>query len=184
MMCGLDPSYDAAIYIGYHAPAGSDGSPLAHTVDHEKVKWAKVNGRLMSEFTMNSLYAAALGVPSLFISGDETICRLAAEEVPQIAALPVKTCRGNSTRNLHPLEAARKIKEAVARQIAAFQENPAAYAPPALPEQLTLEVCLSTHQGARSALRLPGVTQLDPYTVRYVASTPKELNIAFELILG
>ena len=72
----------------------------------------------------------------------------------------------------------------MAQQIAAFQQDPSAYAPPALPEQLTLEVCLSTHQGARSALRLPGVTQLDPYTVRYVASTPKELNIAFELILG
>lgn len=184
MMAGLSAAYSGVLYIGYHAPAGSDGSPLAHTVDHEKVKWAKVNGRLMSEFTMNSLYAAALGVPSLFISGDETICRLAAEEVPLIAALPVKTCRGNSTRNLHPLEAARKIKESVAQQIAAFQQDPSAYAPPALPEQLTLEVCLSTHQGARSALRLPGVTQLDPYTVRYVASTPKELNIAFELILG
>ena len=182
MMAGLDSSFGGVIYIGYHAPAGSSGSPLAHTVDYEKVKWVKINGRLASEFTMNSLYAASLGVPSLFLSGDETICRMAEAEMPRIATLAVKTCRGNSTWNMHPLEAARQIKEAVAQQLEAFGET--GWIPPAVPEKLVLEVCLSTHQGARSALRLPSVEQLDEFTVRYIAGTPKELNIAFELILG
>ena len=41
MMCGLDASYDAALYIGYHAPEGSDGSPLAHTIEHPLYAWMK-----------------------------------------------------------------------------------------------------------------------------------------------
>lgn len=82
MMAGLDSTFSGVIYIGYHAPAGSDGSPLAHTSEYEQIRWAKVNGKLASEFTMNSLYAASLGVPSLFLSGDEAICRMAEEELP------------------------------------------------------------------------------------------------------
>ena len=182
MMAGLDSSFSGVIYIGYHAPAGSSGSPLAHTVDYEKVKWVKINGRLASEFTMNSLYAASLGVPSLFLSGDETICHMAVEEMPRIATLAVKTCRGNSTWNMHPLEAVRQIKESVAQQLEMFGE--AGWTPPALPEKLILDVCLSTHQGVRSALRLPGVEQLDEFTVRYTAKTPAELNMMREFIMG
>ena len=182
MMAGLDGTFCGAIYIGYHAPAGSTGSPLAHTVDREKVKWMKINGRLASEFTMNSLYAACLGVPSLFLSGDETICRMAEEEMPSIATVAVKTCRGNSTWNLHPLEAGRQIKAGLAWQLARFGEE--GWRAPAVPEELVLEVCLTSHQGARTALRLPGVERLDEYTLRYTAHSPAELNTAFELIMG
>ena len=61
MMCGLDASYDAALYIGYHAPEGSDGSPLAHTIEHPLYAWMKLDGVLASEFSMNALWAAAHG---------------------------------------------------------------------------------------------------------------------------
>ena len=74
MMCGLDASYDAALYIGYHAPEGSDGSPLAHTIEHPLYAWMKLDGVLASEFSMNALWAAAMGVPSVFLSGDRFIC--------------------------------------------------------------------------------------------------------------
>lgn len=56
MMCGLDASYDAALYIGYHAPEGSDGSPLAHTIEHPLYAWMKLDGVLASEFSMNALW--------------------------------------------------------------------------------------------------------------------------------
>lgn len=180
MLAGLDAAFSGLICIGYHAPAGSSGSPLAHTVDHEKIQWVKVNGQLASEFTLNSLYAASLGVPAVFLSGDETICRMAESEVPGIGTLAVKRCRGGSTWNMHPQTAAAALQTALARQLA----SPLPALRP-LPETLVLDVCLSSHQGARSALRLPGVSPLDgPCTVRYTAASPKELNIALELIMG
>lgn len=182
MMAGLDGSFSGAFYIGYHAPAGTAGSPLAHTIDRDKIRWLKINGRLASEFTINSLYAASKGVPSLLIAGDETICRMAEEEAPGIAAVAVKDCRGNSTYNIHPLEACRRIKAAAARKLAELEKGP--IAPRALPEALELETCLGTHQAGRAALQLPGVEQVDLYTLRYTAKNPTEFNIAFELIHG
>lgn len=182
MMAGVNGSFSGVFYIGYHAPAGTAGSPLAHTSDREKIRWVKINGKLASEFTMNSLYAASKGVPSLLISGDETICKMAEEEVPGIAAVTVKQCRGSSTYNIHPLEACRRIKAAAARKLAEIEKAPCA--PHAVPEALVLETCLSTHQAGRAALRLPDVEQVDLYTLRYTAKSPLELNVAYELIHG
>ena len=179
MMAGLDSTFSGVIYIGYHAPAGSDGSPLAHTSEYEQIRWAKVNGKLASEFTMNSLYAASLGVPSLFLSGDEAICRMAEEELPGLATVAVKRCKGNSTWNIHPKTAEKAIEETVARQLAA-----GAPPVPKVPETLVLHLSLPTQQAVRSARQLPGVELVSSEVVRYTAKTVKELKIACELITG
>lgn len=179
MMAGLDGSFSGVIYIGYHAPAGSDGSPLAHTSEYQQIRWAKINGQLASEFTMNSLYAAALGVPSLFLSGDEAMCRLAEAEIPGLATVAVKRCKGNSTWNIHPKTAERAIEETVAKQLAA-----GAPPVPEVPGSLVLELCLPTHQAVRRSLQLPGVERVSDEVVRYTAKTVKELKIACELMMG
>lgn len=178
MMAGLDESYAGIIYIGYHAPAGSNGSPLAHTVEYGDAKEVKINGNLASEFTMNTLYAAQYGVAPIFISGDAAICVMAEEEVPGITTAAVKECRGNSTFNVHPEDACEMIKAGVAKALKAE------VAVPQVPEKLVLEVCLDRHQQVLAAQNYPGVEKLDEYTVRYVAKTPTELNMMRELIMA
>ena len=174
-----DGTFSGVIYIGYHAPAGSDGSPLAHTSEYQQIRWAKINGELASEFTMNSLYAASLGVPSLFLSGDEAMCRMAEAEIPGLATVAVKRCKGNSTWNIHPKTAERAIEEAVAKQLAA-----GAPPVPQVPETMVLDLCLPTLQAVRSARQLPGVELAGDDVVRYTAKTVKELKIACELMMG
>ena len=178
MMAGLDEKYAGVIYIRYHAPAGSNASPLAHTVEYDLIKWLKINGKLASEFTLNTLYAAQQGVAPIFISGDAEICRMAKEEVPQITTVAVKDCRGNSTFNVHPDDACQMIKEGVARALQT--EVPV----PQLPEEFVMDVCLCRHQQVRSAQVHPNVEKLDEFTVRYVAKTPTELNVMREFIMG
>ena len=51
MMAGLDQSFDAVIFIGYHSPAGSDGNPLAHTMN---LKIGE-NSTLIEEIKMKNL---------------------------------------------------------------------------------------------------------------------------------
>lgn len=177
MMAGIDEKYAGALYIGYHSPAGIDGSPLAHTMDKNAVNWIKVNGRIASEFTVNSLYAAQMGVPSIFISGDEKICELAKEEIPQITTVAVKQCRGNSTFNIHPVQACELIRAAVAEAIK--KEVPVTV----LPKEFVLDVNLKSHQAVRSALAHPDITQIDESTVRYIAHSPIEMNVMREYIM-
>jgi D-amino peptidase len=178
MMAGINDSYAGVLYVGYHAPGGSNGSPLAHSFSHSKLNWIKINGKLASEFTANTLYAAEKGVAPIFISGDKYICDMAKEEVPQITTVAVKDCRGNSTFNLHPLDACDLIKEGVKKALETQVPLPV------LPDELVLDVCVTTHQQVRSALAHPEVKQLDEYTVRYIAHTPTELNLMRSYIMG
>ena len=42
MMSGLDNTFDAVIFVGYHSPSRSDGNPLSHTMNtrlHHVDKW-------------------------------------------------------------------------------------------------------------------------------------------------
>ena len=178
MMAGIDSSYAGAIYIGYHAPGGSDGSPLAHTMNYKVVRFVKINGRLASEFTLNSLYAAEQKVPSIFISGDAAICRLAGEEIPGIRTVAVKECRGNSTFNLHPEDACSMIQEEVAR---ALEKEIAVRT---VAPELKLEVSLTSHQAVRKALMHPLIRQIDDSTVCYTAHSPRELNAILNYIIS
>lgn len=177
MMAGLDEKYDGALFIGYHAPAGTDGSPLAHTISRRKVNWIRINGAIASEFTLNSMYAAQMGVPSLLVSGDEAICRMAKEEIPQIAVVSVKECRGNSTFNLHPADACDLIRRETARALM----HPAPVR--RLPDEFVLEVSLTSHQAARASLSHPAVSRSDETTVCYTAHSPKEVNAVIDYIL-
>lgn len=100
MMGGLDESFDAAAYIGYHSPAGTDTSSLAHTIDRDKFNWMKLDGELASEFDMNALWAAHYGVPSVFVSGDKGICDLVKGRHPEIRVFATKNCIGNAAESL------------------------------------------------------------------------------------
>lgn len=71
MMAGIDESFDAAMYIGYHSAAFTNTSPLAHTTNLKRYNYIKINDRIASEFTINSLWADLCGIPSIYLSGDE-----------------------------------------------------------------------------------------------------------------
>lgn len=81
MMYGIDETFDGVLYIGYHAPAGDPEFAISHTSTGNSL-YIHLNGKVMSECMLNSYTAAFKGVPVLFLSGDEKICRLAKELVP------------------------------------------------------------------------------------------------------
>src|SRR5260370_42635829 len=70
MMQGLDETFDAALFIGYHAKAGSTRGFFAHTGD-ANVKDLEIDGRSVGEGGMNALLAAWYGVPVVLITGDD-----------------------------------------------------------------------------------------------------------------
>lgn len=172
MMGGLDNSFDGAIYIGYHAPEGSDESPLAHTVEHEWFNWIKINDKLASEFTLNVLWAASFGVPSIFISGDRGICSSAKEYCNDIVAVATKECTGNSTWNFHPEDTTEAIYEGVVKALMTDHEilN--------LESVYKMDICFKEHHRARGASWYPGAEQINATTVSYTAKDPVEMITA------
>lgn len=177
MLAGLDETYAGVIFIGYHAPAGTKGSPLAHTIDKDAIREVRINGKLASEFTMNRLYAAGKGVPSVFISGDEMICQMAAEEVPGIHCVAVKKCKGNSTFNMHPQDACDKIYEEVTKAVS--QE----YRKPDRENTYVVEVILGMPKKQNAVLRYQGVKQIAEDAIAYTAESAEEINLLMDQVL-
>ena len=177
MVAGLDGSFDALMFVGYHSPAGLPGSPLSHTMNRGN-NYVKINGELASEFLLHAYVGAARGVPSVMVSGDKLLCGHAQEFVPGIQTAPVKEGLGRATVNLTPQLACERIREAAREGL--LHRNRCHLA---VPETLTMEIGFKDHLKALRASHYPGATLVDPYTVTYTAATVDEMMTARMFIL-
>lgn len=88
MMHGLDSSFDAAFFIGYHTRHGVPGV-LSHTMSGV-IKNMYINGNVVGEFGFNAIYAGLCGVPVCLVTGDDLIAAEARQLIPEISTAIVK----------------------------------------------------------------------------------------------
>lgn len=86
----LDSSFAALFFVGQHAMAGTPDAPLCHTYSSRTVEYYKLNGQPMGEFGMRAVMAGTMGVPTVFISGDDKAVAEAQSLAPNIHGAVVK----------------------------------------------------------------------------------------------
>jgi D-amino peptidase len=173
MMAGIDESFGGAAFVGYHSGAGTNGNPLAHTMDTNNV-YVLVNGELASEFLINAYTAASFGVPVLFLSGDKLLCERAAKLDPGIRTVAVSEGLGNASISIHPTLAVERIKKtATAAFGATAAASPAARGSRslALPGEFKIEIRFRQHHLAYRGSFYPGASQAGPYEVAYATGS-------------
>ena len=109
MMLGLDESFDAVIFIGYHAKAGTEEGILAHTSTGNVIDLS-INGVSLPEAGYNAVIAGMYGVPVVMLAGDNWICGQARELFGDIATVETKVGMGAAALGLHPEVAREKIR--------------------------------------------------------------------------
>jgi D-amino peptidase len=124
MVEGLDETFDAVIFVGYHAKADSPRGLFAHT-GSGVVKDVAVNGRSAGEGGLNTLMAHWYGVPVVMISGDDVAVAQQKEWTPDIRGVIVKRAINMRAVESRPLAEARKEIEAAARESVAASKKPA-----------------------------------------------------------
>ncbi len=164
MMAGLDESFHAALMTGYHSRAGSDTSPLAHTLTGRVVS-LKINDRYASEFLINAYTAGWLRVPVVFLSGDDGICQDAAAFLPNLTTVAVMEGTGNATSSLHPALAVERIRSGVEKAL----KGDAARCRVAMPPHFVTEVRYKEHTTARQVSFFPGARLIEPHVVQFEA---------------
>jgi len=118
MMQGIDETYDAVVFVGYHASEGQANAILAHTESGNKIFEVKLNGVTVPEAGISAAIAGEFGVPVVFLSGDQTIGEEARRLLGPIETAAVKTAGGfYSGTMLHPEECQRLIREGVKRGV-------------------------------------------------------------------
>ncbi len=177
MMQEVDPSFDAAMAIGYHARAGAGASPLEHSFT-PRVAEIRLNDRPRSEFAFAAYSAALHGVPMVLVAGDEGVCAEASELCPAIAAVPVKRGVGGSTISLHPEVACDRIRSAAETAL----EDPSACRIQ-LPDRFALEIVYREQADAYAGSFYPGATLSGPNSVRYEATDLFEILRALKFLV-
>ena len=122
MVEGLDETFDAVIFVGYHAKADSPRGLFAHT-GSGVVKDVQVNGRSAGEGGLNTLMAHWYGVPVVMITGDDVAVEQQKEWTPSIRGVVVKRAINmRAVEGKSPAEARRDIQAAAKDSVAAAQK--------------------------------------------------------------
>lgn len=162
MVQGLDDSYAAALFIGYHARAGTGGNPLAHTMSSRKLMEVRLDGVAVSEYHIHALAAALERVPVVFVSGDANLIDEVKGWNPATETVATKWGEGPSQESLHPHDAVDAIRAGVERALRADRETLRIPAPGAT----TLELVYKWSTDAYVCGHYPGAVQTDAHTVR------------------
>jgi D-amino peptidase len=113
MMEGLDESFSAVVFVGYHAKAGHPSGLFAHT-GSGVVRDVRVNGQSLGEGGLNTLVAAWYGVPVVAVTGDDVAVKQVAEVATQAKTVAVKRAINPRAVELRPFrEVHGEIEEAV-----------------------------------------------------------------------
>lgn len=162
MMAGLDDTYDAAMFVGYHSPSKSDGNPLAHTMT-TRIDYIKINGEIASEFLINSLYATYLGVPIAFLSGDKNLTEQVKNYNSNIETVATKEGVHGAVVSRHPSITNQEIEDTVEKALKKDLTNNLV----PMPKTIEMEVAYRTSQEAYSHSFFPGCKLKNSYTISY-----------------
>ena len=170
MLEGIEAGFDAALFIGYHAKAGTARALLDHTMT-DVVRDARLNGRSMGELGLNAALAGTYGVPVALVSGDRATADEARDVLGgEVGAVVVKEAVSrHAARSVAPEVARKRIKEGV---IEALRGRHRPFVPPS---PSTIEVDFRFTYQADYAELVPGSERRGLVSVAYTHADYREL---------
>jgi D-amino peptidase len=177
MMAGIDSTFDAVMFIGYHASTNNPVGVRAHTFSSATLSRVAINGKEMTEGSWNAAIAGHFGVPVVLISGDDAAVAEVRRQVGPIEGAVVKNNLGfHSAKTLTPEASQKLIADRVKAALGRRQEfNAFKIASP-----LTLDITFKNYQPAEVLAYLPGVDRLDSHSIRY---HPKDMVEASDFMV-
>ena len=178
MMQGIDTSFDAVFFTGYHAAAGTQDGVLDHTYSSVAIRQVKLGSMIVGEAGLNAALAGHFKVPVALVTGDATAVQQVKKIVTHVEAVSVKEPFGRTAaQSYQPVEARRRIKEGAARALKRVKD----LKPLTIPRPVELEVELMYTVMADRCMLIPGVTREGPRDVGYKA---KDAEQAFSVFMA
>ena len=173
MMEGIDESFDAAIFIGYHASTTNTEGVRAHTISSANLTAVRLNGREMLEASINAAIAGDFGVPVVMISGDDAVVEEARRVVGDMEGAIVKWSLGfHSARSLMPEASYALIKDRVRAALGRLDD----FRPYTMDGPVELEIAFKNYLPAEIMAYLPNVDRVDAHTIRFVGRDMTEIS--------
>lgn len=178
MLNGIGSGIDAAIFVGYHAKAGTGNAILAHTWSKEVLD-LKINRQSNGELGLNAIIAGYFGAPVIMASGDQTLAKEAESLIPGIEIAVVKQASGYFSGCCLPPAQTQDLLLKTAKK--AMKSYLAGDAPKPLTVSVPLDIEVEFHMPhmAEAAARFPGAERRSGRAVGMVCGNVPEAFAAF-----
>ncbi len=181
MMEGIDESFDAAIFIGYHSSTNNPAGVRAHTMSSGRLAGVYLNGVAVPEAGINAAIAGHFGVPVIMISGDDAIAEEIRTLVGDIETAVVKWAISyQSARTLMPAAAYDLIRDKVRTAIERIED----FEPYVLDRPITFDVTFKNYRPSEVLAYLPIVERIDSHSIRFVGKDIIEVSMFLEFLLS
>lgn len=174
MMEGIDESFDAVIFIGYHARAGTPDAIIEHTMSGS-VTDMSVNGVSLPEAGINALIAGHYDVPIAFLSGDRAICDQVRDLFGEVGTVAVKKGIGYAALCLHPEVAREKIRKGVTEALGRLDK----FKPYKMPPPYTMVLKLKNETQVYNGQFYPGTERTGDWELTFKSDDVMEIIKAF-----
>jgi len=179
MMAGLDPSFDAALFIGYHASTTNLRGVRAHTFSSAHLARVALNGNAVTEGEFNAAYAGSLAVPVIFASGDDAATEELRSRLGTLETVETKKSLGfHSAETLTPEASCEKIAAGVRNALSRLRD----FKPYVVKTPVTLELTFKNYTPAEILSYLRSVQRIDSHTIRFVGKDMSEVGDFIEFV--
>jgi len=162
---GIDETFGAAFFTGYHAAVGVANGTLGHTYAPDTLYNVRVNGIACSEALLNAGVLGTYGVGVALVTGDRATVEDAQRNFPGVTGVIVKESIGYfAVDSLSPDVARERIRAGARAAIA----NVANVKPYVFQTPIALELDFMRVENADFAELIPGIDRIGGRTVRFV----------------
>jgi D-amino peptidase len=181
MMAGLDASFDAALFVGYHASTTNARGVRAHTFSSAHLTRVVLNGNAVTEGEFNAAFAGALGVPVIFASGDDAAMEELKSRLGAIETAETKKSLGfHSAETITPAASCEKIAAGVKAALKRLAE----FKPYVVKTPVTLDISFKNYTPAEMLSFLRSVQRVDSHTIRFVGKDMSEVSDFVDVVDG
>ena len=181
MMEGIDSTFAAVLFVGYHTGTTNSEGVRAHTMSSATLADLRLNGVSVPEAGLNAAIAGHFGVPVALITGDEAVVKEARALLGDVEGAVVKWPYGfHSARTMTPEASCELIREKAKAAVARARGRK----PWVLTKPVTLELRFKNYRPAELLAYLPIVERVDAHAIRFRGKDMIEVAKFIEFVLN
>lgn len=179
MMAGIDNTFDAVLFIGYHSSTNNMKGVRAHTFSSARLTRVALNGTEVTEGAFNAAIAGHFGVPVVMISGDDAAIEEVRSLVGNIEGAETKKSLGFHSANTITPEASYEL---IGQKVKAALKRLKDFKPYVVKTPVTFEVSFKSYRPVEVLSYLKIIERINSHTIRYQGKDMPEVVDFWEFI--
>jgi D-amino peptidase len=181
MMQGIDNSFTAAIFIGYHSGTTNPQGVRAHTFSSANLADVRLNNLSVPEAGVNAAIAGHFNVPVICISGDDAVAKEVQAFLPNVETAVVKWALGfHSAKTMTPQASANLIREKVKNAFKRLSE----IRPYKVQSPVQLDVTFKNYRPSEVLSFLGIVERTNAHSIRFQGKDMVEISKFLQFVLN